>query len=70
MPGTRQDDPEAEQHVDTNVPAPAVYDDYVEGDHPTENGRRDQFDSRTPKTQEEGRPDVYGFCRTGRHAVG
>jgi len=57
MPRTRQDDPEVEQHVDTYVPVPIddVYDDYVEGDHPTENpdGVTNSVPDYTPKTQEE-----------------
>jgi len=57
MPRTRQDDPEVEQHVDTYVPVPIddVYDDYVEGDHPTENpdGVTNSIPDYTPKTQEE-----------------
>ena len=57
MPRTRQDDPEVEQHVDTYVPVPIddVYDDYVEGDHPTENpdGVTNSVPDYSPKTQEE-----------------
>ena len=57
MPRTRQDEPEVEQYVDTYVPAPIddVYEDFVEGDHPTENpdGVTVSNPDYSPKTQEE-----------------